>query len=322
MTTQNKLIFFAIIGVAILIIGGLFLLEQTNVYTLPSRRTLQATIQVAAPTSLEKWLQAAAKTFNQQDPNFQVQIIAFKSNEASRKLTPSNPNLPDVWLPEADFMHLDSIPYQPQGLSIAQDKLIWVGIQGKVQENDLNWQPIHDLALNEAQFNLALPPVRTASRMATCVSATASYHQTATLTANQGSASELRRWFNEILDTVPNRERNPQEQLARRPPQVWAGLLLRSEAYTLTKTNFISHDLEYNVLLNYPYLIRTDWPELATQDAAAHQMVAEKFRDFLLSNPQQQLLVSYGFEAAQTTPTGQFVPSDEAIMRSLQWCWQ
>lgn len=324
MTTQNKLIFFAIIGLAILVIGGLFILEQTDSYTLPSRQTLQATITVAAAPGLEKWLQDAAKTFNEQDSKLQVKISSFKSNEAERKLVPSNPALPDVWLPEGDFVRqkVGQIPYQTSGSSLAQDSLIWVAVQkDSMKENDLAWQPIHDIAVNNMQFKLALPPKQSATSMAACVSAAAAYHKTAALTANMGSDRQLQTWFREILDAVPSRDRSPQEQLTRRPPQVTAGLLLRSEAYTLTQTNFITQLPEYNINLNYPYLMRAEWPELSSQEAAAHQEVAEKFRAFLLSANQQSQLTQYGLGQASDAPAGQFVQPDEGIIRSLQWCW-
>lgn len=325
MTPQNKVTFFVIIGLSILVVAVFFILEVSGIYTLPTRQTMQARIEVAGPTALEAWLQTAAQAFNQRDQNFQVMIIPVNGSEASRRLNASVPDLPDVWIAEADFARarLSDPPYATTGPSIAQDYLLWVAVNRRAELTDhLDWQPVQELTVTDWQFKVALPPPNHLVGLAACLSAAATYHQEPTLNRNLVNDAGFRQWLEQLFEAIPNRRQNPRDQLISRPPKVDVGLLLQSETTAFNSTDFNHQPPTYNVAFNHPYLIRTNWLDLPPDEIEARQFVAEQFRQFLLSDSQQTRLVDYHLKPANTPLTGQPVQADELTMRSLQWCWQ
>ncbi len=322
MTQQNKLIFAVVMGITLLSSAVFLFLQYQCILPSNSSRCVATTIEVAVPPALLKWAQQAAQDFNAQGQN-QVKIRSLKGTEARRQLNLSTAHLPDAWLAEATFARqvAGNIPFPLTGATMAQDWLTWVV---KPENADLaaqlNWKTVHDTAKNDGQFNIAIPAANSVECIAACLSAAAEYHGTATLDRNLITDGAFRRWFDELLEAIPDRQKNPRDQLAI---GVQVGLLLNSESTALKQQNFMTVPPIYNVVLNYPYFIRTAWPELANnEDIKAHQQVAEDFKNFLLSSTQQAKLGIYGLEQATATPNGQFIEPNEQIVEGLQWCWQ
>ncbi len=325
MTQQNKLIFVVIMGMAGLVVAAIFFLEKSQIYVLPTHQGIQATIQVAVPPTLEPWVNEAAKEFNTQNNQIQVKTTPLKGTEARSKLNFGMKDLPDVWIAEATFVrnYAGNVPYEVTGPTVAQDKLVWLaGSQRADLAANLNWRLVHDTAVKEMQFKIAMPPSNNIEAMAACMSVAAEYYGEANLEKNLANDPIFQRWFNELLEATPNRSRNPRDQLASRPSEADVGLLLNNEAYQLQQQGFIATFPTYNVLFNYPYLIRTSWPELSDDQVKAQQTVAKQFRDFLLSNAQQSKLGNHGFDNAAAKPTGEFVTIGQQTVQGLQWCWQ
>lgn len=325
MTQQNKLIFAALVGGAIVIVIFLFLLEQFRLYTLPTRVVTQATIEVVVPPDIQAWVDQAAHSFNQQDENFQVQVRPqpLEGANASATLNSSATNLPEVWIAEADFVRklANAVPYQADGVSVAHDSLTWVvDSRQTALRNDLSWQTIHDTAMTDFQFKLTLPPPGDVVSIAACLSAAASYHQQTILEPSMARSTEFRNWFEELTEAIPNRQLAPHDQLASRPPRATAGLLFNSAWQNLKIANFIAVPPAYPITLNYPYLIRTNWPDLSAEDAQTHQQLATNFRAYLLSSSQQATLNSYGL--TPTAPIDAPIQANERVIQGLQWCWQ
>ena len=294
-----------------------------NVF-LPTRAGMPVTLLVAAPPGLEGWVKTGAAEFSQQNTLIQVEVTPLRSADANRRLNTVT-GLPDVWVAEADWARLAAggIPYKTQGPTLAQDSFVWVaGVSQKDLAGNLSWQSVAQAAGSNLQFRIAMPPVNSLEGMAACLSAAAQYYQQDKLTAAQINDPVFRKWLKDLLQAAPDRSRNPRDQLASRPPQADAGLILASDWHQLAQSSFISQAPGYNVVFNYPYYLRSSWQDLQPDEAATRQAAAEKFRDFLLGSGPQSKLSDYGLERASTHVTGQLPPIDEPTVRALQFCWQ
>jgi hypothetical protein len=187
---------------------------------------------------------------------------------------------------------------------------------------DLAWRSVADAAQSDMQFRIAVPPVGSVEGMAACMSAAAAYHQQEELTADMVNDAAFRQWLDELLKAAPNRSRHPRDQLGSRPPEVDVGLILGSDWHQLAKESFLYQPPSYNVVFDYPYLVRTNWYELSEDEANARRIAAQKFSDFLLGAGPQSKLPNYGLKRADAGQTEPIVRVDEPAVRALQACWQ
>ena len=325
MTRRSKLASIGIIMVTGLVLALFLGLEGSGAYTLPTRGGVQATIQVAVAPPLDDWVREMARDFSERNRQIQIEVVALKGLDAPNQLSASGGNLPDAWIAEALFLRpiVGDAPYAQAGDSVAQDSLLWVAArQANNTVDGLNWQSIHDVALRDRQFRLALPPTNSISGLAACMSAAAAYHQLPTLERSLVDDGDFQRWLGEMLEAVPNRNLNPRDQLNSRPPQADVGLLMNSDLQQLDEERFDANPPIYNVVLDYPYFIRTEWPTLSASTANAHQVASERFRDFLIDSPQQAKLGEYGFEPAEGNDNGQSVEIDGLTLGALRGCWR
>ena len=325
MTTQSKITSIAILGLAILSVAILYFLEITNTYALPTRGGIQATIQVAVPASLVDWVEQAAEEFSDRHGQIDVKVVPLESGEAEDHLGTSANNLSDVWIAEADFVRANagSIPFDQHGMSVAHDSLLWVAPSRESNAaNNLNWQVVHDSAVNDLQYRVAIPAAGGTDSLAACMSAAATFHQQANVGRGMVNDAAFQAWLEDLLEAVPNRNRNPRDLLGSRPPQADVGLLRKSEWQSLNHENFVHSPPVYDVAFNYPYLIRTRWPKLSESDANAHRLAAERFRDFLLDPTQQNRLRDFGLESAGVTQANKFVQIEQSALSNLRGCWQ
>ncbi|MBN1979042.1 MAG: substrate-binding domain-containing protein [Anaerolineae bacterium] len=293
-------------------------------FYLPTSAGIEARITVAAPPTLEAWVREAAADFNRQNTLIEVGVISLRGAEAGRRLNASVTDLPDVWIAEAGFVRtsVGGVPYESGGPSVAQDGLAWVAVASSDVGGDLSWRSVADAARSDIRFRVAVPPVGSVEGMAACASAAAEYHQQANLTADLLNDAAFRGWLDELLAAAPNRSRHPRDQLGSRPPEVDAGLILGSDWQQLAKESFIYQPPAYNVVFDFPYLVRTNWYELSEDEANARRIAAERFSDFLLGGGPQGKLVNYGLERAGAEPSVQIVSFDDPAVRALQACWQ
>ncbi|MFN2271933.1 MAG: substrate-binding domain-containing protein [Anaerolineae bacterium] len=293
-------------------------------FYLPTSAGIEAKITVAAPPTLEAWVREAAVDFNRQNTLIEVSVIGLHGAEAGRRLNASVTDLPDVWIAEAGFVRtsVGGVPYESSGPAVARDGLAWVAVASSDIDGNLSWRSVADAARSDMQFRIAVPPAGSVEGMAACASAAAEYHQQAGLTADLLNDAAFRGWLDELLAAAPNRSRHPRDQLASRPPEVDVGLILGSDWHQLTKESFIYQPTSYNVVFDFPYLVRTNWYELSEDEANARRIAAEKFGDFLLGGGPQGKLVNYGLERAGAEPSVQIVSFDDPAVRALQACWQ
>ena len=91
MTSQSKILFAAIILLALIITGVTWGLERYRYYTLPSRGGISTTIQVAVAPSLVDWVQEAADEFNNSNSQITVTVIEVDSKRLDSSLNASSP---------------------------------------------------------------------------------------------------------------------------------------------------------------------------------------------------------------------------------------
>jgi hypothetical protein len=324
MTTRTKIIFFFIVSLAAALVAGLLSLENVGAVSVPTRGTVPVTIRVAVAPPLAPWVRAAAQEFGNQNPRLTVQIAVLEGLDADRSLGPTQPNLPDAWIAEASFVRgmAERIPYDAQGQSVAQTRLVWLAVNSRDGLNgNLDWETVHEAAVDpelwrestgDNQFDLALPsPSNSVEGVAAFLSATADYHDQADLSSINVTDQGFVAWMEDILETVPQQGGSALTQLTSRPVAVDVGMLVESDLDEVDLNRFIQQSPAYNVIFDYPYLIRRGSP---LEDAAEREQTAEQFRAYLLSQNQQQKLANYGFAQAGdiTLGTGIQVNGDTA----------
>jgi len=252
----------------------------------------------------------------------QVNVVPLRGMDAGRRLTTLS-SQPDVWIAEASFVRsmAGSIPYETNGKSLAQDSFVWVATKSQALANPLDWVAISQSAQN-ARFRVALPPVNSVEGMAACWSAAASYHDLPAPSAAQIEDTAFRKWLAQILLAAPDRNKAAVEQLATRPPQVDAGYIQNRELSMLSTSLFIAAAPAHNIVFNYPFIIRSNWQNLAVDEVEARKNAAAQFRDYLLSAGPQSRLAAYHLQTARAQAGGAQPVLDDQLIRALRFCWQ
>lgn len=313
MTSQSKIIFAAIILLALLATGITWGLERYSYYTLPSRGGISTELEIAVAPSLLDWVTAAAADFNASNSQVSVTVVEADSKRLDSIFAADS--VPDAWIPEATFVAQQngSAVYSRTGQSVASDSLLWVK---PVSANYvLDWQSIHDAAVNDPQFNVALPAANNTTAIAVCLSAAQTYHQTTEIDFSLANDSEFKAWYRDIEVAIPNAT-DPLAQLLRRPPAIDAVMITNSEGSDLVD-QFDTVEPIFDVTLDYPYIVRSSWAELSDEEEAARNEGAARFFDALLSSGNQADLADYGLNGA----VGDQGISSRTV-QALQWCWQ
>lgn len=291
---------------------------------LPTAASAPVTLSVAVPAALEGWVKTNSAEFMQQNQFIKIEVSQLNGQEADRKLNTLTGQT-DVWIAESDFARAAaaSIPYEKQGTSVAQDTFLWVAVKSQSEfANNLNWKRVAQAARENPSFKIAMSPANSIEGMAACWIASAEYHGVEAPTAAQINDPAFRKWLTALLQAAPDRNRSPRDQLATRPPQANAGLILNSDWSQLAQSSFISQPPSHNVAFNYPYYIRTTWQNLQPDEIQAHEDAARRFRAYLLGATAQNALAADGLQPVSAQLTGQLPATDEAIIRALQFCWQ
>ncbi len=313
MTSQSKILFASILVLALIATGVTWALERFSFYTLPSRGGISTSIQVAVAPSLVDWAEQAATDFNGSNSQITVTVIEVDSKRLDAAFSADTP--PDAWIPEATFVAQQngSSAYNREGQSIASDSLLWAK---PISANYvLDWQAIHDAAVNDRQFNIALPASNNTTAIATCLSAAQAYHQTTALDFSLANDADFKAWYRDIEAAIPNAT-DPLAQLLSRPPAIDAVMITNGQGNDLID-QFDTAEPLFDIVFDYPYITRSSWPELSDDEEAAKQTAVDRFYDTLVSSGNQADLSGYGLGQASNNPT----PNARTI-QALQWCWQ
>ncbi len=323
---QNRALFFGIIGLAILLVIGIFIVQAF----IPAFGSAPVSIQVVVAPSIRPWIQEATQTFNETQSDVLVEIIAANELIPSDRFRSNDPTatLPAAWVAEASFVvdmaREDGLLFD-DSQSIASTSLAWGGYNDKLTQfeqsyGSLNWTTLNAKATNPddlLKLVLASPQNR-AEGLAALISATAAQGGSSSIASNDVPAA-----FNWLDATLGDRR----VYLPSTPAQSFAsaqgrtlgdfGLLSmaswREAGLDQNNAQFTLITLEPVVTLDVPFAIFTD-----SSISAEQQQAAQTFRTFLLANAQQQQLDAYFFDTATANVDGISIDGAGAE-RLLDW---
>lgn len=323
---QSKTPFFIIIGAAIITVAGMVLAWFLYSDTLePIDTGPSVTIQVVAAPAIKPWVDQAAKEFNQANKN-QVEIISANELIPETQFT-GNPQVqpPAAWLAEASFVvDMDNDMQFADTQSVAGDSLAWGTFLADdfSRRGGLNWDTLHQRAVepNSTLKVVIASPQNSAAGIAALASAAAAHLGKQTLTSADVSSAEP--WLTDTLKesarTSLNLGPKPAEAFATRGASIGdAGILGAAswqEAGLQNRPDFTTTPPQPNVNLDYPFAIWTG--NHATPEA---QAAAQAFRDFLLSEAQQQTLADFHLNRAGTNEPDSVQLDGPAALALFRW---
>jgi hypothetical protein len=293
------------------------------------------TLTLVVDPLAEAWARVAVERFNAQNvllgngtSRVVVRIEAIQNDVAvwQERANWTVQRHPHLWLASssASLAYLTpNLPYTSLG-SMARSPLMWGGFTSRVslvtQSGALpfDWQAVQAVAQAQRWQALGAPSQwgnvniginwasNAMSGLGVLASASASYHNTATLSRDALSDPAFLAWFAPIKDAVQNAQRlgeSPASAMASRGASV-ADLALLPEVQWLKALNSLLR--QEPVIFAYPaYQVILDFPLSYWNDAnttPAEAEAARLFANYLLSEPSQQLAVSEGLRPANADP--------------------
>lgn len=316
---QNRAIFFGIIAVAIILLVGIAL---AALY-IPAIGPQPTSIQVVVAPTIKPWVDQAALTFNDSQTSAQVEISVANELIPADRFRSTDP--PAAWLAEADFV-VEVVRNQGVELDetrpVASTDLAWGGYHDKLAQFEadygpLSWQSLNAKATNPADtLKLIIDaPQNSAAGIAALASATAAHLDTTSISGDEVSAAN--QW---LLDTLSDRKAQtpptPAQSLASVQGRTLGDIgLLTMAAWRSAgldqRDDFTLLPVEPNAALDYPFVI---WSGATPEQ----QQAAAAFRDFLLSDAQQNALVDVGLEPAGVA-VGSVQLDGVGTQRLLDW---
>jgi hypothetical protein len=129
----NKFLFFLIVGLAVLIVAGMFVAAYFLLNEPLELPTIQeeTPIQVVVAPSILGWAEQSAQTFNRDNPNSPVEIVSANSLIPENQFKADSPQAipPAAWLAESGFvveMAADrGLQFEADRPSVASTSLAW-----------------------------------------------------------------------------------------------------------------------------------------------------------------------------------------------------
>jgi hypothetical protein len=322
---QNRTIFFAIIGLAVIGVIAIFLTRflLADELELPVTQP-SITLRIVVAPSIRPWVEEAARQFNQANPRSQVELVTAEELIPTTQFTATPPA---AWLAEATFLvetaGLDGLQFS-DARSVASTSLAWGAFNTKQTEFEqkyggLTWAALHQAATEpgSALKVVIAVPRNSAEGLAALISAVAADLNTPTLSSAEVTGAEA--WLTETLAESARGSLtlgpDPAQAFATRGVSTGdAGLLSMASwrrAGLANRPDFTMTPAEPNVTLDYPFAI---WN--GNQSTPAQQQGAAAFRDFLLGESQQQTLPNFFLEQAGSTPAS--VQADGSAVVALQ----
>jgi hypothetical protein len=296
---SNKALFFGIIGLALVVVIGLFLAsslfaDQLNLPTAEEK----ISVRIVTAPSIKPWVEQAAQSFNQSNPNTQVEIIA--ANELipqAQFASTAQTSPPAAWLAEAGFVvelaRQRGLQFQ-DAQSVASSALAWGAFKSKQEEfsqkyGGLNWEGLHTKAVSpEDQLRFVMAsPFNSAEGLAALIAATAAHLNKQTLSS--GDISQADAWLAETFRDNAQTPATPAADFATKGVSTGdAGFLSLASwrsAGLPNNPNFTIMPAQPGLTLDYPLAIRAD-------ASPAEQEAVRLFRQFLLAEVQQNALAN------------------------------
>lgn len=305
----NRIAFFGIIGLAILIVVGMivgtfFLFGSVGEV---SPLQTEVDIEVVAASTIYPWVEQAAQQFNQANPKTQVTVIEATDLVPESKFRTAAAQMPPAaWVAEAGFVvdlaKTKGLTFE-DGPSVAATSLVWGAYTDKLEQftqsyGDLSWDSLHTKATSPSGLKLVIgSPQNTAEGIAALMSATAFTVNVETISSSDVSSAN-----NWLTDTFGDRN----AYAPPTPAESFASVQGRTlgDVGLLSMASWRSAKLDQNpnfTLLSAEPVVTFDFPLAVWTGSRATpetQAAARAFRDFLLESSQQSRLAEYGLEPA------------------------
>lgn len=238
---RTRLIFFAVVLVALLIVGVSFLISQLS-GNLPNPTAQPIQVRVVSALPIEPWVQDAATKFNAEKRALEgrtivVTVTPMDSVTALGKwdrgeFTP----VPTVWIPDSRYLvELVNATYSAK---LGRDVFLTDGeyrarplvtslfswgiyrsraetLEKKFGKDNINWKTIHDAAIAKGgwpelggdkawgYFKLIVPnPRKNAAGLLAMVAAAGEYYDTTTISTAKVMDSKFQTWLKELMSSV------------------------------------------------------------------------------------------------------------------------
>jgi len=240
--SRTRIVFFAVVLAAVLIVAGSFLVrwlsQQGGVVTAPTKETLEVRIVCALP--VEPWVREAAKQFNAEKHKLEGQLIEVSVipmdglTAMGRYEREEMDPLPTAWIPDSRYLvELVNAAYKEKlgrdvfltdgeyrARPIAVSLFSW-GIYSSRAEvlrekyGEIDWRAIHDAATTKGgwpelggeagwgYFKLVVPnPRKNVGGLAAMVAAAGEYYQKTNITTADVTDPKFQTWLGELMGAV------------------------------------------------------------------------------------------------------------------------
>lgn len=239
---RNQVVFFLIIGLAIVIVGvGLALQNGDSSSPNNSPQTVATAVVNAPPITLEvavsplaqAWVNAAAAEYNRSNPSQNGRLVTVRvTNQDSIAVwTSARPywtaeNHPDAWIPEAAYVlsyaAQANLPFETAQNSLAQSPVVWGAFETRSRVIETEYGSFSSNAIQQAVqanswFDLAggnqqwgfvklgfARPNSIGGGFASLLTLMGEHEQASQITHNPSQDAALRDWLTPLIDAVPN----------------------------------------------------------------------------------------------------------------------
>ncbi len=238
---RTRLIFFAVVLLALLIVGVSFLLSQIS-GSVPNPTAQPISVRVVSALPIEPWVQDAAQKFNAEKRTLDgrtivVSVTPMDSVTALGKWDRGEFNpVPTAWIP--DSRYLVELVNATQSEKLGRDIFLTDGeyrarplvtslfawgiyksrfdtLEKKFGQGNVNWKTVHDAAIAKGgwpelggdpkwgYFKLIVPnPNKNAAGLLAMVSAAGEYYDKASIATEDVTNPKFQAWLKELMGAV------------------------------------------------------------------------------------------------------------------------
>lgn len=324
--SRSRIIFLVIILAAILIVGGVQVIQRLPATPTPTPLpALQ--VEVAVNPLAYDWVSEQAAKFNAQQPQAEGQPLQIQITQRDgidvwqTGGLWTTANHPVAWIPEASFSLAYAADtgtrYETLTASVATTSLVWGVFADRAGHivTPVDWPSLQaattkgswsDLG-GDSSWGFVKPafavPERSTAALSVLLSAAADFSKSANLTPQNVSDRSFQEWFRPVIEAIPSFAslgQRPITILASRgasaadfallPESEW--LLFYSQVNARQQIKFFYP--AYKVVFDMPFAV---WS--GSDTTAAERSGAKQFADFLTQAPAQKRAAAFGLRPTQ-----------------------
>ncbi len=341
---RNQLVFFLIIGLAILIAGAGILLQSlgggdddpdtANTANTADTPIPHLTLEVAVNPLLVDWATEAARAYNA--ANTRGVTVRISEQDSLDIWTTgasewSAQRHPDAWIPEAgyvvEFATQQGLDFELVEASLAQTPIIWGGYASRTEVilreyGEVSSQTVQEAAQAESWSSIGgasqwrfiklafSNPNRVESGLAALLTLLADYAETNQVDDEVAQDSEFRDWLRPIMTAVTDFNTPDPAQVMATTNTSQIEIALMPEAQWLASYSALTS--REAIALFYPaYGPRLDFPLVAWADPDTRAAV-EDFAAYLLDDTRQARLAEEGYRPVNGADVMAYAPFSQA----------